>query len=95
MRIPGLRDNKGYLSLIGLVITALLICILIYLTFRIYMPTPYSLKRLGNLTNETDANINIDTSTYRAVEDSTRKTLEEIKNQHLQAIENQTNMNGY
>ena len=81
------RDKKGFLSLLGLLLTVAIILYLCYIAFNIYFKEP----AIDEETKKSISKEGIDTSSHKAVLDSIREKTKDIKErawQRSQQIEN-------
>ena len=85
-RANGLKDEKGFFTLLGLIFALLLVCIILCMMARVYFKKPVvgTKDASGILLEE-----NIDTSNYKAIVDSVRDKTEEINQQRLNRVNEQ------
>lgn len=77
-----LKDNKGVLSFIAIIITLVLVLILFSIMLNIYFKRPLSDEATNSLLKEQ----NIDTSSYKAIENSTRKKIDDISKESIDKL---------
>jgi hypothetical protein len=81
------KDKRGYLTLLGLIITLAFICFLFYTLINTYfkkLPIDKSLQGQGGILSSQG----IDATNYQSVTKSTRKKIEGINKQHREELEN-------
>ena len=70
-------SNKGFVSLLGLILSIAIICILFYISLKVYFK---KLLPEGEIKKSLEGQ-GIDTSSYPAVLDSSKKKIEDINRQ--------------
>lgn len=71
------NQERGFLSLLGIVASLIIVCILLYLLLNTYFKKTVPDKRIGIGVTAP----NIDTSSYKSIVDSTKNTVENINKQ--------------
>ncbi len=74
----GLGD-AGFLTLLGLIVTLAIICIMAYIVFNFYFKAPLLQDNIGNSLSVSEQGI--DTSSYHSVIDTAKKKLEDVERQ--------------
>lgn len=74
------RFNQGFATLIGLLLTMAIICLLGYIAYKVYFKPPAQQKGIP----EALSGQGIDSSTYRSVLESSRKQIEETNREILE-----------
>lgn len=74
------REEKGFVSLIGMVIAVCIVCYLMFVAFKTYFKNPV----LEETAQQTDSGRSIDASNYQSIVESSRVTVEEYNKQVLQ-----------
>jgi len=69
--------DSGFASLIGLLITLALMCLLVYIAFNTYFKTPVTDKE----TKKSLSQQGIDSSSYKTILDSSRNKVKDIQKQ--------------
>ncbi|MGD0336698.1 MAG: shikimate kinase [Candidatus Omnitrophota bacterium] len=80
--------NSGFIALLGLLLTAAIICIMAYIALNYYFKRPALPENIDNSLSMSGQGIN--TSTYKSVIDTTKKKVQEIEKQereHAQQLE--------
>lgn len=77
-----LKDNKGYITLVGILLVVVIIGVLYYASANSYFKKPL----LDEETHELVEKEGIDTSTYKSLLDSTKEKAKEYE-QHMQGAE--------
>ncbi len=72
-----LKNEKGFLSLLGLLFTLAIILFVCYIMINTYLRKPISDKSTEKVISEQ----NIDTSSYQSIVDTTRKRVQDIEKQ--------------
>jgi len=75
--INSVGNNKGFGSLIGLLLTAVMIAFLCYIMMKVYVKGPSMDKKTKEILEEES----IDTSSSKGILDSTKKKIEDINKQ--------------
>lgn len=85
-----MKDEKGFFSILGLIVSLIIVMVVCYLVFKSYL-VPMRLHK--NLDEKMFKEQDIDTSSYQAIKESTKKKVEEINKQYeiqLNGLSNQT-----
>ncbi len=69
--------NYGFASLLGLVITLMIICVLVYFIFNVYFKMP----GVDEETKEAFSQHGIDSSSYKTILDSTQGKVQDLNKQ--------------
>ena len=78
------RNEKGFLSLIGMVLTLAIVCYFFYILINGYFKGSIPALRTANVGMGSGGEVStgIDTSGYRSIVNSTRNTLNSVEEQH-------------
>ena len=74
--------NAGFLTLLGLVLTLVIIYIIGYITFKLYFKRLLPEENMGKTSSEQGT----DTSSYQSVLDSAEKQINDINKQQLNRL---------
>lgn len=72
-----MKGKKGFLTILGTLITIAIICALCYFVLNTFVKSPVADKEI----NKALSHEGIDTSNYRTVLDSTKTTIKDIQKQ--------------
>ena len=78
------KNEKGFLSLIGMVLALAITCYLFYILINSYFKDSMPVSRTANIGTGSGGEVStgIDTSGYRSIVNSTRNTLNSVEEQH-------------
>ena len=74
-------NNKGFMGMIGLLLTAVIVCFLAYISFTQYFGKPS--EHMDKPTQKMAADAGIDTSSQQAVLESTKAKIKDIEAMEL------------
>lgn len=83
-RIRNLRDNKGFATILGIILALAIISFLLFIMLNTFFKKPTVDKQTDRALKEQG----VDTSNYQTIKDTTRKNLEDITSQHLNQLDN-------
>ena len=78
------RNEQGFATLVGFLLTAIILCILFYLSFTTYFKGP----KIDTAVEETMKQQGVDTSEYTTVLEGMKGKIKEIEQQQIRDGEN-------
>ena len=87
-------NNKGFMGMVGLLLTAVIICVLAYIAYTRYLGNPSA--RMDQSTKQTLQDAGIDTTSEMGILQSTKSKIKDIEQIELQRPQQLMNsLDGY
>ena len=84
MRIKYLGQEKGFISLLGLLLSLAITCFLFYILFNVYFRVPATRENPGNDTFSQAASIPV--SDYKSIVNTTKSKLQDINKKEQERL---------